>query len=89
MQITLPARVPDRLIVPLGSQITATTDTDTGLLITLDHIDYDYSPFADPTAPPFDFLADVIRIAADRTITIDRSVTCISSPGRTSREKDT
>lgn len=50
--------------------------------------DYDYAPFADPDAPAFEFIADVVRVAADGSTSIDRGITCISSPGRTSREKE-
>lgn len=88
MGFNVPA--PGALIVPLGSQVTAVRSvTGAVVAVTLDVADYDYEPFEDPTAPAFEFVADVIRVDVDHIATIDRAVTCISRPGRISQEKDT
>ena len=86
---TLTVQAPGTLIVPIGSQVTdAYSVTDTAVALDVDVADYDYEPFADPRAPEFEFVADIIRIHADHTTNTDRAVPCISSPGRHSREKD-
>lgn len=85
---TLTSPRPGAVIVPAGSAVTSSTPSVDGSSIGVDLADYDYAPFADSDAPAFEFIADVVCVAGDGSTSIDRGITCISSPGRTSREKE-
>lgn len=82
--------VPGSIIVSVGSTVLAVEPAARAGFVDVDVelADYDYEPFIDPDAPPFEFVADVIRVGADLTTTIDQAVVCISYPGRISREKE-
>ncbi|AXH50325.1 hypothetical protein KNT99_gp45 [Gordonia phage NatB6] len=73
-------------ILPTGTKVmldSARPVTEEGyqfLTVTV-HCVYDYSPFADATAPAFEFQAVVLRVADDGTLLpLSDPVTCISSP---------
>ena len=71
------------MAVPLGSEVATIPGTFNGEEVDVSLLaEHDYEPFSNPYSPAFEFQGDVIRIDPSGNMTIDRDVTCISSPGR-------
>ncbi|QDF18845.1 hypothetical protein SEA_SCENTAE_126 [Gordonia phage SCentae] len=68
-----------QMFVPLDTEILNVT-TEGNTLIFQCHCVYDYGPFADAYAPPFEFQALLFQVTLFGEFVDPQEVTCISSP---------